>query len=71
MIMNRNLSEKIAEWGLHNGYAPGELTVVNAVKKLSKESMDDAHKYYNRFRYHLSESAITYIENEVLNNASR
>lgn len=66
MKMNRTISEKIAEWGLHNGYAPGEFTVIEAVKKLSKISMPKARKYYNRFREAISQHAQDYIEGEVL-----
>ena len=67
MKMDRNVNERIAEWGLHNGYTPGDLTVVQAVRKLNKTSNARARKYYNRFRYQISSEAQVYIEQEVLN----
>lgn len=66
--MDRNVNEKIAEWGLHNGYEPGMLTVVNATRKLARTSVSRARKYFNRFRNSMSASAVEYVESEVFNN---
>ena len=64
--MKRNLSEKIAEWGLRNNYAPGDLTVAKAVARLAKTSKRSAEKYFERFRYSISPHAANYIEREIL-----